>query len=130
MEDDRRSPHAHDIGRRVALRPLDQQTPRDNQRASRESAGMPDSQPPSCGMPLRRIPPSVEDSGTVNGQFERSGDLRWNRAVRNCPVLLAPRESWVGTRPALVAAEAEIASTHAGERINFSRARVSATYMM
>ena len=79
---------------------------------------------------LRRRLLNVEDSGTVSGQFERSGDLRWNRALRNCTVFLAPRESLVGALPAFVAAEAEIASTHAGERINFSRARVSATYMM
>jgi len=51
------------------------------------------------------------NSGTVSGQFERSGDLRWNCALRNCTVLLAPRESWVGTRSAFVAAEAAIAST-------------------
>jgi hypothetical protein len=79
---------------------------------------------------IRRILLNAEDSGTVSGQFERSGDLRWNRALRNCTVFLTLRESWMWALPAFVAAEAEIASTHAGERINFSRARVSATYMM
>jgi hypothetical protein len=31
----------------------------------------------------------------LSGQFERSGDLRWNRALRNSSVFSAPRESWV-----------------------------------
>ena len=52
------------------------------------------------------------------------------RALRNSTVFSAPRESCFLARPAFATAEAEIASTHAGERINFSRARVSATYIM
>jgi len=63
----------------------------------------------------------------VSSQFELSGELRWKRDLRNSTVFSAPRESCFLARPAFVAAEAEIASTHAGERINFSRARVSAT---
>jgi hypothetical protein len=49
----------------------------------------------------------------VSGQFERSGDLRWNRALRNPTVFSAPRESCFLARPAFVAADAEITSTHA-----------------
>jgi len=78
---------------------------------------------------LRRFS-EIGNSLAVSGQFERSGDLRWNRALRNSTMFSAPRESCLLARPAFVAAEAEIASAHAGERINFSRARVSATYMM
>jgi hypothetical protein len=62
-----------------------------SRRASKESA--PDSPPPGSGIPLGRILPSVEDSGKLSGQFKRSGDLLWNRALRNCTALLAPRES-------------------------------------
>jgi hypothetical protein len=72
----------------------------------------------------------IRDCVAVSGQFERSGDLRWNRALRNSTMFSAPRESCFLARPAFVAVEAEIASAHAGERINFSRARVSGTYMM
>jgi hypothetical protein len=54
---------------------------------------MPDSPPPSLWHATSPDTSSVEDSGTVSGQFERSGDLRWNRALRNCTVLLAPCES-------------------------------------
>jgi 16S rRNA C967 or C1407 C5-methylase (RsmB/RsmF family) len=47
-----------------------------------------------------RILLNAEDSGTVSGQFERSGDLRWNRALRNSTVFSAPRESCFLARPA------------------------------
>ena len=59
-------------------------------------------------------------------QFELSGELRWKGHLRNSTVSSAPRESCFLARPAFVAAEAEIVSTHAGERIKFSRARVRA----
>jgi hypothetical protein len=72
----------------------------------------------------------VDDSGTVSGQFGHSGDFRWNRALRDGTVFLTLRESCVWALPAFAAAEAEIVATHLGERTNFSRARVSATYMM
>jgi hypothetical protein len=74
--------------------------------------------------------PAPERDSLVSGQFVLSGDLRWNRLLRNSTVFSVPRESCFLGLSAFVAAEAEIASTHAGERINFSRARVSATYMM
>jgi hypothetical protein len=88
-----------------------------------------------CRPKQLRLPPSpdtshVDDSGTVSGQFERSSDLQWNRALRNCTVFLTLPESCVWALPAFAAAEAEIVATHLGERTNFSRARVSATYIM
>jgi hypothetical protein len=79
---------------------------------------------------LRRILLNAEDLGIVSGQFERSGDFRWNRALRDSTVFLTLPESCVWGLPAFAAAEAEIVATHLGERTNFSRARVSATYIM
>src|SRR5216684_9170370 len=64
----------------------------------------------------------------INSQLELSGELRWKRDLRNSTVFSASRESCLLPRPAFAAAEAEIASAHARERINFSRARVRATY--
>jgi hypothetical protein len=73
---------------------------------------------------------NLQDSGMASGQFEGSGDFRWNRALRDSTVFLTLRESCVWALPAFAAAEAEIVATHLGERTNFSRARVSATYIM
>jgi hypothetical protein len=87
--------------------------------------------PPSENSRLFRLKGSgARRRHMVSSQFELSGKLRWKRDLRNSTVFSASRESCFLARPALVAAEAEIASTHAGERINFSRARVRATYMM
>ena len=55
---------------------------------------------------------NVEDSGMASGQFEGSGDFRWNRVLRDSTVFLTLRESCVWALSAFAAAEAEIVATH------------------